>query len=469
MKRIYQPSDFIIPSELGIIDGAIEMIAVNKDLRLALRFNDSVQDYSNYSNVPLASNRLYYSDTAKVFKSWHQNGITGFLKYDHSLIELRRNKPFSFSFWMKPQYAGRYQAFISNNVSYSGVSFGMSTYQDNIAINLSHSNGVNTVLQYDHDFSQYNAVGSEFQHIAVTYDGSGDYANGMKIYHNGTDVTPSCTLTDNLAGNDFYNTQPILIGNYMSNYGNGFAGFLDDFRVYSLALSPTQIAEIYNNGDGSEEYRHEAGLFKAIANIKSDVTYLKQWTGASEGSENSGTTYTILEDDGNEYYWNGTNLEITEGTNRNTVSELSEYLQIREKANIRPVVYLSSTGTNNPKFAELDCGYIFNPSKKFTILQDDNSVQVQAYYTNEKKRLEIEYENTNISDMDDITIELQKDGTAVKNWAYGDLILDADNNKAFYFDLDLSGIESGSYFLVITLIKDTNFKDISKNVMIIVL
>ncbi len=68
----------------------------------------------------------------------------------------------------------------------------------------------------------------------------------MKLYINGTLQVNTATINTGELAN---NTQPIYFGSgaYSGNEMN-FKGWMDDIRIYSRALSSTEISALYNGG-----------------------------------------------------------------------------------------------------------------------------------------------------------------------------------------------------------------------------
>lgn len=84
---------------------------------------------------------------------------------------------------------------------------------------------------------------SKWQHVVVTYDGSGK-AGGVRIYVDGTRIEVNVDR-DSLTGN-IANDANLLIGRRAAE--TGFRGMIDELRVYSRALSTTEAA-ILAGGD----------------------------------------------------------------------------------------------------------------------------------------------------------------------------------------------------------------------------
>ncbi|MCM8816508.1 MAG: LamG domain-containing protein [Candidatus Omnitrophica bacterium] len=81
-------------------------------------------------------------------------------------------------------------------------------------------------------------VMNSWSHIAITYDGS-----SLKIFINGVLKGETATF-----GAIVYQDKPLNIGNYNENpvKANGFPGLIDELAIFNRALTPQEIASLYN-------------------------------------------------------------------------------------------------------------------------------------------------------------------------------------------------------------------------------
>ena len=112
----------------------------------------------------------------------------------------------------------------------------------NHQVMVNNSNDRLGVFTHDHGGfidSGYNlspsASTSSWQHIAASFNGS-----NTQIYIDGNLVGTS----QSSPGNNVY-----AIGNYQGG-GQRFAKYIDDFRVYGVSLSASEVSQIYSNGHG---------------------------------------------------------------------------------------------------------------------------------------------------------------------------------------------------------------------------
>lgn len=148
---------------------------------------------------------------------------------------------FSISAWVNPTAFSGYQT-IAHKID--------DTNEDRRGYLFTMNNGTPEVwLINDFDNGSYAVVPataplalSTWQQVSFSYDGSG-VAGGVRIYVDGVDVTGIPTV-DSLMGAIMVNNQPFEIG-YRSVAGaQAFNGMIDEVRVYSTVLTPTQMGEL---------------------------------------------------------------------------------------------------------------------------------------------------------------------------------------------------------------------------------
>lgn len=147
---------------------------------------------------------------------------------------------FTISAWTKASSFGGYETIVQKMDDSTGAQPGFV---------LTLANGVPQLwLQSNYAAGEYLQVGSTtvlapnaWNHVAVTYDGSGD-ASGVRIYLNDVDTTGSIGH-DNLAGS-IVNAGEVEIGNRNGGSFQQLSGDVDDVRVYETALNSTQVSAL---------------------------------------------------------------------------------------------------------------------------------------------------------------------------------------------------------------------------------
>ncbi|OHA42431.1 MAG: hypothetical protein A3H68_00475 [Candidatus Taylorbacteria bacterium RIFCSPLOWO2_02_FULL_46_40] len=178
----------------------------------------------------------------KIGQALKFDGVNDYINLGSTNNYITRTIPFSISFWLnlrgytannnkglaifKTTEGSPYEIFVSNNASYSPISFGS---QDGTYIRLHPSTDFGSTLD------------SKWNYITITFDGvDSSAATSFKIFVNG-DIK---TLTTSLAYAPQTN-QTFLGGLSTSAVAKMF---LDDVRIYNRALSATEIRQLYNMG-----------------------------------------------------------------------------------------------------------------------------------------------------------------------------------------------------------------------------
>jgi PKD repeat protein len=144
--------------------------------------------------------------------------------------------------------------------------------------------------------SQALAIG-QWQHVAVTYNFTGNGSSTAKLYIQGVEVASSSTAVGPLQGNP----QPLLLGGYSwsAGYSRYFDGLLDDVRVYDRQLTPLELLEIINEedptaGDPIASFTTSVNVFvvdvDATASFDPDGTIVSYGWDFGDGGTGSGLT-----------------------------------------------------------------------------------------------------------------------------------------------------------------------------------
>jgi hypothetical protein len=146
---------------------------------------------------------------------------------------------FSFSLWGKTlQTSSSNSGFFGSDVATRRTGFGLLD-----ARNLSFPHGTRFDLtkgsagNYQTIISDSSVLNNDWHHFVVTGDGS-----SVTIYKNGSPVASQSSVSTITNAQD----KPMIIGGY---YGNGtiypnFYGYIDDFRAFKRAISPSEIKHL---------------------------------------------------------------------------------------------------------------------------------------------------------------------------------------------------------------------------------
>jgi hypothetical protein len=170
------------------------------------------------------------------------------LKLDNNTIDfaktattLEYNKPLTMAAWVKPPNNGAGAIFgkMDNGNAYRGFDLWMQGGV--IGTHLVHKWPDNAIKVVTKEKLKVNA----WQHVAVTYDGSGKSA-GVKIYVDGVHK-PHNVEQDDLTAT-MQNTLPFRIG-ARHNASHVRNMHVDDIRLYSRALNAREVSRIQSGGD----------------------------------------------------------------------------------------------------------------------------------------------------------------------------------------------------------------------------
>ena len=176
------------------------------------------------------------------------NGSSSQIVLPTTLPDLNSNTAFSFSFWIKTTTSG---GFISTRCDSSAHA------QWNIYLDNSGASEPNISFEINPSNSGANALvcsallstleNGSWHNIVITYSGSRT-VSGVKIYIDG--VSKSITnITDTLSTNAPTGTTG-AIGSRTSTFGTYYTGDIDEFGIWSRALTSTEVSQLYNGGVG---------------------------------------------------------------------------------------------------------------------------------------------------------------------------------------------------------------------------
>jgi Concanavalin A-like lectin/glucanases superfamily len=186
-----------------------------------------------------------------------------------------------------------------------------------------------------------SATPNAWHFVAMTYDGS-NTAAGIKIYVDGVSQTVSAG-TDTLSGSITVGAD-LKIGTDVPADNDAFTGTIDDARVYNRALSPTEVATLYNGGrEGDIEYNSDAHLMQYCDGTNWQQMGSRENTAASGGS-GSGSSGLIG-------WW-----KLDDGTGDVTAGEPAAYV-LGQPDFTTGTGALSQAGMNGPGNFALDAAH----------------------------------------------------------------------------------------------------------------
>ena len=166
------------------------------------------------------------------------DGFDKNVQVSDSPFDFERTDAFSYGCWVKPNLLGtRY--IIGKAVNGTGVGYQIITLSNKFRCDIIGTGGFNP--DSISKTSSASVVGSTWQHIFVTYDGSSN-ASGFKIYYNGS--LDSSTTNKDVLSTSILNNEVFEIGE--RNGGLDWSGEIADARFYSVEKTATDVSNIYN-------------------------------------------------------------------------------------------------------------------------------------------------------------------------------------------------------------------------------
>ena len=150
-------------------------------------------------------------------------------------LAFERTDPFSLMAWIRPTIGvlGAILGKHEGSGDFSGWEISISA-TGTLIFELVNTGGGVDMIQVETD----SAVTNEWNHVAVTYDGSSD-ATGARFYVNGLEVAVT-VVTDTLSGS-ILTSVPVRIGGRGSGTLNPFNGLIDEVAIYDRALAPSEV------------------------------------------------------------------------------------------------------------------------------------------------------------------------------------------------------------------------------------
>ncbi|MBT5915795.1 MAG: LamG domain-containing protein, partial [Opitutae bacterium] len=204
----------------------------------------TASNYGTKGSAALLAGGATFSTSEKKFGSSSLNiptGSTGAYAQVTNPIDLAGN-PFTLTVWFKKLYGtGAFRTLTRDN----------SSNYHHVIIN-NGTNNLGTWGWVDSGFDLPTSTSaSSWNHLAVSFDGTTG-----KFYHEGNFVgSVNANRSSNIHS----------IGNY-SGGGQRFAEYLDDFRIYGVALSSNEVATVYGEGNG-DLFAVNSGSTSATATV----------------------------------------------------------------------------------------------------------------------------------------------------------------------------------------------------------
>ena len=224
-------------------------------------FNGAVRDTSGRGNHGVIYGHTHFSE--KIYDATEKALIFGQRDSPDDYIQTRLNNPagdwvHSFSFWFKANDLGTSSRRDPIQIGPGDGIYGASLYS---AIDM-YNNSINWYF-YSNDYGTTPTIANErWYHLCCTYEGGGVVAN-RHIYLNGTEISSASTggSTVNLTANSM-----LSLGGDLGRDAAYFKGYISNFKLYDVALTPEEVKTLYDMGRCDED-RHVVNFSKTRVGI----------------------------------------------------------------------------------------------------------------------------------------------------------------------------------------------------------
>ncbi len=197
--------------------------------------------------------------------------------YSTSSVDLNSHNAMSWSIWVKP-------SILTGNHNIMGEWSNDANTQRYLLTKNSNSLAVHVRTTYTAGFVSAPCFSlNAWTHIVVTYDKAN--LNELKIYANNNLISQTTSTVSYTNSSPGFPNPYFVIGNYGGTNastvipiytGNAFYGNIDDIRIYSKALSASEVTQLYNEGSTSGLNKNEAiQLVTIFPNPAKESFYVK--------------------------------------------------------------------------------------------------------------------------------------------------------------------------------------------------
>jgi hypothetical protein len=193
----------------------------------------------------------YLSDTTTISNGVRLYGGGEYIEIQDSEVlsfgDGTDDTPFSIESWVKMEDATNF-TIASKGTYNTDCEYILKCETDKLYFYITDESVTNTyeAVYYNTALTSYEG---QWIHLTATYDGrGGTSANlGMKLYLNGSVLTTVADDSGTYVAMENLSA-PVYVGRYSSNYSNGL---IDEVRIYSKALSASEVLKNYNSGKSS--------------------------------------------------------------------------------------------------------------------------------------------------------------------------------------------------------------------------
>jgi len=220
---------------------------LNTGLYAVYNADNSPNDSFGSNNGTLINGATYA--TGKINQAFSFDGVNDYLSLPNNSLNLGSSAAYSFSCWVNYTGFGQYVIYSNNNNGFSTAIL-LSIQSEKIVIFHLNAGGQDFFTQ------QTTLTQSSLQNITVTISALGElrvYVNAVAItlngYLGGTNYTRNFTVFPIWSGT-FFSTIGADI--YLGSPERSINGLIDMPTFWTKVLTPSEVTELYNGGNGKQ-------------------------------------------------------------------------------------------------------------------------------------------------------------------------------------------------------------------------
>ena len=224
---------------------------------------------------------------------------------------------------------------------------------------------------------------NQWHHAVVTYDRDGL----MKLYVDGGEKDSiDISASD---GIDFDKNNLFLIGRYNDGSGNTvhpsalkFSGSIDDVAIWNRVLTPAEITELYNAGNGKEVTKYSNGTFSIWKTSGDSANHITQFTNfqVTPGTLEGSLSFQLSTDGTNWKYWDGSAwVAVSNNNDTNTESEVQSHISTfpTSSDSIYVKTFLAGDGMQRVEVDEIKIDYNVNNAPTDIKMNGSDALTIQ--------------------------------------------------------------------------------------------
>ena len=222
---------------MALIDNCIRYFKCDENAA-----NTTVVDATGTADATAATNTSNLSIAGIINTAFDYDGSTEYVDTNYQVPDIASNK--TVNYWIK--------------TTDQGLAFGLAAYDGN---DYEYFGRLNSIAAEKIEFGIYDGTNQTWiektstgfedgnWHM-LTFVQSGNTANDLKIYLDGSDTSAGVTIAGTLNADAVNRDLFIAARNDQGNDIEHLDGIIDEVGIWSRALSPAEVSELWNSGNG---------------------------------------------------------------------------------------------------------------------------------------------------------------------------------------------------------------------------